>query len=285
MENNPGKKDIIFSDMDGTLIFHTKAHKVEEVGNNGDGTVSVLDPKTARVHRAYDCSTDKYKTYIGTDTLELGQGLHRDHDMVIVSGARKNTMDGRKILLNFFDAAILENGALVLDRDYNPDAEWQARIAPEMPALEEAKKQLDSLGWKMDNGGRTAMIRVRRAEDNPHKSDAEYEHLKNELVLPEGIKKTSNLKFLDIIPESAGKGNAVRYLMGKMGHTKSESIGIGDDDNDLEMLAETGRNYVLGSAFPKVIETARKQGWYVSKGVHFDGINEILRHIRAPNEH
>ncbi|MBT4540705.1 hypothetical protein HOC35_04280 [Candidatus Woesearchaeota archaeon] len=47
------------------------------------------------------------------------------------------------------------------------------------------------------------------------------------------------------------------------------------------MLNHTGRKYVLGNAYSEALDIARKEGWYISNGLHFDGINEILKVIAS----
>ena len=58
------------------------------------------------------------------------------------------------------------------------------------------------------------------------------------------------------------------------------SHAIGDDINDIPMLGEVKNGYVLGSGYPEAIDYARQNGLYVSKGLYFDGINEIFEEIR-----
>jgi phosphoserine phosphatase len=58
-------------------------------------------------------------------------------------------------------------------------------------------------------------------------------------------------------------------------------VGIGDDVNDIEFLAETGAPHVLASAFPELLAEARRRGWYVSRERCIRGIDEILARVGA----
>jgi sucrose-6F-phosphate phosphohydrolase len=52
-------------------------------------------------------------------------------------------------------------------------------------------------------------------------------------------------QFLDIIPESAGKGNAARYVGGKM---RLPIICCGDSENDADMLKKSDYGILVGNA-------------------------------------
>ncbi len=274
------KKGIIFSDVDGTLCFHQQLHGVEPISSGSDGTILVHDSKSGTDHFSYDISTDIYKVFIGLETQRLCHQLREDYHFILVTGGRPSTVLGRRAQFTFADAVILENGGVIFDEDYEPDREWEAMLAPERAYLSEVKSLLESAGWVLDVKGRTAALRVRK-KDNPNKSDQEYLSLCESIDLPEELKKTSNIGNLDVILRSAGKGNAVRYLMEKLGYEKQQSVGIGDDINDIDLLEATGDKYVLGSSYPEAIQIAKDKGWYISKGLHFDGIDEVLNRISA----
>ncbi len=269
---------IIFSDIDGTFVFHNAIHHIRRVGSLDEGFVDVLDPMTGRNHAAYDVSTPSYEAYMDINTKSLAEDIQRSNHFVFVSAARKETMDGRKHALNFADAYILESGAIILDEAYQPDKEWAAMLEPQRPHLQEVNAYLIDRGWRLNNEGRTAASRVRRI-DNPQRSDSEFKELCDDLVVPPELKKTQNIGSLDIILASAGKDLAAKYVMEKLGYKREDSIAIGDDINDMEVLSIVGKPYVLGSGYPTVIQMAKEKGWYISEGVHFDGINEILKDI------
>jgi hydroxymethylpyrimidine pyrophosphatase-like HAD family hydrolase len=271
-------KGVIFSDVDGTLAFHENLHKIKLQRKNTDGTVTVTDTNSECDYDAYHVPTPLYNVFVGVRTHKLGHALAKGHEFVCVTGARRRSMDGRRQALDFATCFILENGGIILDGEYRRDNEWADYLSGELSCLKEIKSFLKSRGWNLDIKGRKASIRVRK-KDNTHKSPEQFESLEKSLELPRELKKTRNLGNLDIIPQSAGKGNAIDYLMQKMRYTLSESYGIGDDTNDVPLLYRTGTRFVLGSGHPAVIANAQEEGWYVSKGLHFDGINEILEQI------
>jgi Cof subfamily protein (haloacid dehalogenase superfamily) len=59
--------------------------------------------------------------------------------------------------------------------------------------------------------------------------------------------------YLEIIPPAASKGAAIRFLADHLGVPLAEAIGVGDQENDLEMIMAAG----LGIAMPRAPETVR----------------------------
>jgi sucrose-6F-phosphate phosphohydrolase len=83
-------------------------------------------------------------------------------------------------------------------------------------------------------------------------------------------------QFLDIIPESAGKGNAAKYLGNKL---KLPTICCGDSENDEEMLEKSDYGILVGNA---PIHLRKKMSElshvYVGESFYVNGVIEGLRH-------
>lgn len=274
------KKGIIFSDIDGTLCFHHKIHGIQELRRNRDGTVTVRDPISGNEHVTHDVSVGFYQVYLSIETRKLGHKLREIYDFVYVTGARLSTIHDRRDYLDFADIIILENGGMICDEELTPDTMWHERMKSDRAQLRKMRHLLRSQGWKLDDEGRSSAIRVKK-DENPEKSQEEYDELCNSLQLPRGLKRTWNIGHLDIILEGAGKGNAVRFVMHNRGYSTAEAIAIGDDINDLDFLQLAGKKHVLASSYSRVLAVAEEKGWGVSNGMHFDGINEIFTRILA----
>jgi len=54
--------------------------------------------------------------------------------------------------------------------------------------------------------------------------------------------------FCEIATAESGKGNALRYLAGRLGVPQSETVAIGDSPNDISMLQWAGLGVVVGDA-------------------------------------
>jgi hydroxymethylpyrimidine pyrophosphatase-like HAD family hydrolase len=268
------KKGLIFCDIDGTLCFHAEAHGMQRLGTNPDGTVEVRAPD-ARTYAAHDLSIADYGAYMSVETHQLCERLRSFFDIVLVTGGRMRTLQSRRRFLDFADAFILENGGAILDGDLRVHPVWSARMEPDRRVLATFSRLLTADGWILDTAGRETGIRIRR-RDNPHRPADEFAALLHPPQLPESLRVTMNLGHIDIIPLNAGKHNAVRFLMEERGCSRHETIGIGDDVNDIEYLREVGRAYLLASSYPEAVREAEREGWTVSEHSHFEGIHEIL---------
>lgn len=274
------KPNVVLTDMDGTLCFHTKIHGIQKRLSLPNQRVIVTDPEGKHEYEAYDFSTDLYKgVYFDVRTKALATLLSQDADIIPVSGARPSSMNPRLEAFDFNNGFILESGAAIYDKNFNLDHDWNAIVEPERQLLPDMIKFLEGQGLKLDVKGRTFAIRIRH-QDNPQMTPEEFSAFFEQLELPDGLKKTMNLNNVDIILNSAGKGNAIKFLLDKRGQKKARTFGIGDDINDLDMLLATQYPFVIGSAFPEVLEKAKKEGWFISEKKYFDGINEIIKNIR-----
>lgn len=272
------KDGIVFSDVDGTLCFHEEAHEIQKISVNSDNTLNVKTSSSDTIFKVYDVSVSSYNVYLDIQTQKLGQKVTEVCDFVYVTGGRKKTFMSRVNYLNFYNAVILENGGLILDNELNLDKNWYSYLEPDRKYLKEVRAQISAMDWILDDEGRTSALRV-RLRDNLHKSIEQFEKLCETIQLPAELKKTKNLENLDIILAKAGKDKAVQYWMDKNNFRKQQSIGIGDDINDINFLRLTDRKFVLASAYDEVLETAKKEGWNISSRPYFDGINEILQKI------
>lgn len=279
MQPSMRKKGVVFSDVDGTLCFHQDAHGIREIERHPDGIVLVEEPLSGRRHPSVDVSTTHSgNIYLAVRTRELALQVRQQYDFVFVTGARPSTIHARRHAFDFADGIILESGAVILDAALEPDPVWASRMQPEIAYLAEVAESIRAMGWILDVAGRTSALRIRR-RDNLHKSDREFEALRRDLPVPPALKKTMNLDSLDVILDSAGKDKAVRYWLEAHAYTTAQSIGIGDDINDLEFLEVIGKPYMLASAYPEALQRAREKGWTISRSPHFDGIDEILQAI------
>lgn len=274
------KENIVFTDVDGTLCFHEDKHGVQKIRDTeppeeGNAVVR-LTPSEREVY-AIDISTSLYRVYLDVVTQRRAQILSTLASIILVTGARPSTMQARLQTFDFQAGSILENGAAVFNRKFERDRNWDAYLAQQKILLAPLIRDLQGRGLKLDIEGRTTMIRIRH-QDNSHLTEDEFFGLFATLELPEGLKKTKNLGNIDIILEKAGKGEAIKYLLNQQSQ-KPRTFGIGDDINDQELLETVQEGFVLKSAYPEVLELARKSGMYISEGHHFDGINEILSEI------
>ena len=82
---------------------------------------------------------------------------------------------------------------------------------------------------------------------NPH-------HIKANLIW--SIDETSHTGLLDILPQSANKLHAIRFLMAEKGFTNKQVVFSGDSGNDLEVLCSDLQATLVANATIEVREQA-----------------------------
>ncbi len=87
----------------------------------------------------------------------------------------------------------------------------------------------------------------------------------------------SHGRFLDILPESAGKGMAMIWAARRLGIPRDRVYAAGDSGNDLDMLAMCRNPILVANHSDELASLARSAGVYVSRRAHAAGIVEGMR--------
>jgi sucrose-phosphate synthase len=88
----------------------------------------------------------------------------------------------------------------------------------------------------------------------------------------------SHEHFLDLIPERAGQGRALRYFADKWGIPIEQVVAAGDSGNDADMLVGNTLGIVVGNHAPELEELRHLRGVYFADGSHAWGVLEGLEH-------
>ena len=88
-----------------------------------------------------------------------------------------------------------------------------------------------------------------------------------------------DLSILDILPPGCSKGIALEKLAASRGIPPAETMAIGDNFNDLEMLNFVGRPVAMGNSAPGLREIARDRGWEVASTNDDDGVARIIESV------
>lgn len=86
---------------------------------------------------------------------------------------------------------------------------------------------------------------------------------------------------LDILPESSGKGKAIRFLTQYMGTEAATVLVAGDTGNDISMFAEFGRGVIVGNAKPELKQFKLDHSdseVYLAQSFYAAGVAEGLKH-------
>ena len=100
----------------------------------------------------------------------------------------------------------------------------------------------------------------------------EYHELYEDLKSVEGIQvNISGETCIDCVAQGISKGNALKYLAEMLGVDMADTVAIGDQDNDLEMIKFAGTGIAMGNAIDTVKEAAtfvtdrvENEGFYVA---------------------
>ncbi|MFQ5481955.1 MAG: HAD-IIB family hydrolase, partial [Nitrospinaceae bacterium] len=94
----------------------------------------------------------------------------------------------------------------------------------------------------------------------------------------------SHQSFLDILPQRASKGKAIRYLSYKWDIPLDKFLVAGDSGNDEEMLRGEPCGVVVGNYSPEMKILKGKRKVYFARGLHAAGIIEGIRRYRFLGE-
>ncbi|MDQ8204647.1 HAD-IIB family hydrolase [Pelagicoccus sp. SDUM812003] len=95
----------------------------------------------------------------------------------------------------------------------------------------------------------------------------------------------SSNRDLDVIPKYANKGNALAWLLKKLGIRRDETLVAGDTGNDSAMFHKRGvRGIVVGNTQPELHEATVGLPVYRAQGVCADGVLEGLLHYGVISE-
>lgn len=88
----------------------------------------------------------------------------------------------------------------------------------------------------------------------------------------------SHGRFIDILPQRAGKAGALGFEARRLGLTLDDCVAAGDSGNDACMLAAAGRAIVVGNAWAE-LRLADRPGLYRAARAHAAGVIEGLAHF------
>ena len=85
-----------------------------------------------------------------------------------------------------------------------------------------------------------------------------------------------NLSILDLLPKGVSKGWALEKLAASLGVDRKETMAIGDNWNDVEMLEWAGQGVVMGNASQDLRTLAKMRGWKQAPPNDQDGVAVVL---------
>ena len=225
----------LVTDCDKTLVHYEKYDR-------SDASLIAMPPS----------SGSKRIGWISNISLNLLQKLSELTTIICVSGMRYSTMIQRQPYFPFIKYWICDNGGQIFevseDGKLHEIMEWDVYNiangkAAKLTVLDSFSANLTDLGWTVDREGYDTMIRVKPP------ASMDDTTLNNILSnLPNELRYTYNLGYLDIYLSGYGKHAAVSWLTDRLSTTStistdttpSESLSyyfLGDDTNDIEIAS------------------------------------------------
>jgi len=85
-----------------------------------------------------------------------------------------------------------------------------------------------------------------------------------------------DISILDLLPQGVSKGWALERLAGKLGVDRKETMAIGDNWNDVDMLEWAGQGVMMGNAAGELRTMAKMRGWKQAPPNDQDGVAVVL---------
>jgi len=88
-----------------------------------------------------------------------------------------------------------------------------------------------------------------------------------------------DLSIVDVLNQGCSKGHALERWANYRGITREQVMAIGDNYNDIEMLAFAGRPFIMGNAS----EELRRNGWPVTLRNDQNGVAAAIEQVLGPS--
>jgi hydroxymethylpyrimidine pyrophosphatase-like HAD family hydrolase len=88
-----------------------------------------------------------------------------------------------------------------------------------------------------------------------------------------------DLSILDLLPPGVSKGWALERLAQRLGIGRKETMAIGDNWNDVEMLEWAAQGVMMGNAAAELRTMAKMRGWKQAPPNDEDGVAVVLERL------
>ena len=91
----------------------------------------------------------------------------------------------------------------------------------------------------------------------------------------------ARLSILDLLPPGVSKGWALERLAARLDVDRKETMAIGDNWNDADMLEWAGQGIVMANAAQELRTVAKMRGWKQAPSNDEDGVAVVLERVLA----
>jgi hydroxymethylpyrimidine pyrophosphatase-like HAD family hydrolase len=209
----------------------------------------------------YD-STLAHNGRVTSDTLNVLQRARAAGlKLILITGRTLKDLLGVFSALHFFDAVVIENGAVMFD----PVRSREEPLCPAPPAEFLASLSQRSVPFSV---GRRVVATV-RPYDEPVGQVIEVLHVNLAMIL--------NRESVMVLPRGVDKASGLQMVLDRMNIKSSDTVGIGDAENDIAFLQICGFSGAVANAIAEV----KQQVHYVARGAEGSGVSEIINRVIA----
>jgi Cof subfamily protein (haloacid dehalogenase superfamily) len=90
-----------------------------------------------------------------------------------------------------------------------------------------------------------------------------------------------DISILDLLPPGVSKGWALERLAARLGVDRKQTMAIGDNWNDADMLEWAGQGIVMANAAPELRALAKTRGWKQAPSNDDDGVAVVIERALA----
>lgn len=282
---------LVAIDMDGTLL---------------PSFAQALTGRTARALRAAQqagitvaLATGRRQAFAAP--ILHGHNLRADMPLITSNGAVTRTLAGEPIDRCHLPAPVARGlcgllrpfGTLVFTFDHGEEGELvledvetaQKRMAVWMESNKHAIRVVRPLELALPDGNHAGndpiqgmvcgtVAQMRAAENALRESfwDSRCECARTEYPV-------RDLSILDLLPPGVSKGWALARLAERLGVDRLETMAIGDNWNDLDMLEWAGQGILMGNAAGELRTLAKLRGWKQAPPNDEDGVAVVLERV------
>jgi len=229
-----------------------------------------------------------------TAPLLEGLGLRADMPLITSNGAVTRTLGGDPLDRSHLQSAVARGlcgllrqfGTLVFTFDRPGRGELvledlrgaEGRIALWVEANRNAIEVIKPLEGALEDGNDPiqgmvtgGLENMRRAEDALKASEwsANCEVVRTQYL-------ARDLSIVDLLPPGVSKGWALERLAARLGIDRKETMAIGDNWNDVNMLEWAGQSVMMGNAAQELRTMAKMRGWKQAPPNDEDGVAVTL---------
>ncbi|MEP6670846.1 MAG: HAD family hydrolase [Chthoniobacter sp.] len=198
-------------------------------------------------------------------TLHALRKLKEAHfRLILVTGRELHELRGIFAEINWFDLAVMENGAVL----YHPHTGEVEALAPPPPS--EFVARLHERGLPLQVG--KSIVATWEPHENVVLQTIKEMGLELQVIFNKGS--------VMILPSGVNKATGLRAAAERLSLTPAQVVGVGDAENDHAFLQICGYSVAVANALPSV----RDEVDYVTKLDHGDGVTELIMRMLAPAE-